>query len=154
MNNDTNHWEQGGPNLVHSYPQHKKGKTSFNNYTPLNQSGDTFWLSTLSEWRFMNVTSSFNRANHLTPRPLQVTAYVKQDGEVVEQSLGHMHYVPQGRSATLFVPTQKTFYDIAVTKWEEVEFVVKEIKNNLDVSFASVGELFLILHFKQDMHVK
>ena len=48
----SNDWERGGPNLVHSYPQHKKGNTSFNNEDPLNQTGDTFFLSTLSEWRF------------------------------------------------------------------------------------------------------
>ena len=80
---------------------------------------------------------------------LKVTAYIQQNRDVIEQSLGHMHYVPQGRSPTLFVPTQEFFYDTSVTQWEEVEFVVKEINNNLDVAFVTGSQLFLILQFEQ-----
>ena len=106
---DSNDWQHAGVNLVHSYPQHKKGGTSFSNDDPLNQNLDLFYLSTLSEWRFINLNRSFNQASQLTPRPLKVTATIKQDGEGVEQDLGVIQFVPEGRTETLYVPTQEFF---------------------------------------------
>ena len=149
FNTDTNDWELGGPNLVHSYRNHLKGKTSFDNYMPIYQSGDSIWLSTLSEWRLINLNRSFDRAVQATPRLLQVLANVKQDGNTVEQPLGWLHYAPQGRTAMVYTPLQELFYETSVTKWDEVEIQILEL-NNMPVSFQARSETFMILHFKQD----
>ena len=149
LNTGTNDVEQGGPNLVHSYPKHLKGASSLATNTPIKQSGNSLWLSTLSEWRFINLNTSFNHAMQLTSRPLQVFAKLKQEGVTVEQPLGHVHYSPQGRGSVWFTPAQETFYETPVAWWDEVEIHIQEL-NRVPVSFQFSSECFLILHFKQD----
>ena len=145
----SNDWQRAGANLVHSYAQHKKGGTSFSNDYPLNQNLNVFYLSTLSEWRFINLNRSFNQASQLTPRPLKVIATIQQDGQGVEQDLGVIQFEPEGRTDTLYVPTQEFFYNTSVSDWGEVEFTIKEFSKNLDVPFVTSRNLYLILHFKQ-----
>ena len=59
INIGTNDVEQAGPNLVHSYPKHHKGASSLDTNTPIKQSGNSLRLSTLSEWRFINLNTCF-----------------------------------------------------------------------------------------------
>ena len=80
INKGTNDVQKAGPNLIHSYPKHLKGASSLDTNTPIKQTGKSLWLSTLSEWRFINLNPSFEHAIHVTPRPLQVMANLKQDG--------------------------------------------------------------------------
>ena len=150
LNKGTNDVEQVGPNLVHSYPDHLKGASSLDTNTPIKQFPSWLWLSTLSDWRFINLNKSFEQANHLTPRPLQVIAKLKQDGVTVEQPLGHIHYSPKGRESVWFTPTQETFYETPIALWDEVEIHIQEL-NRVPVSFQFSSECFLILHFKQDI---
>ena len=116
---------------------------------PLNQNLELFYLSTLSEWRFINLNRSFNQASQLTPRPLKVTATIQQDGQGVEQDLGVIQFEPEGRTDTLYVPTQEFFYNTSVSEWGEVEFTVKEFSKNLNAPFVTSRDLYLILQFQQ-----
>ena len=137
-------------NLVYSYPQKKKGKSSFDTDQVIDRSqSETYGLSTLSEWRFINVNQSFNQACNLTPRPLTVAAFITlEGGRWVEQELGVIDYAPNGRTETMYVPDQDMFYPVVSSKWGEVLFTVKEWDYN-DVPFVSSPHLYLILHFQQ-----
>ena len=138
-------------NLVHNYPHHKKATSSFNTDSAIYMTPTTHWLSTLSEWRFIYLNQSFTKASNLTPRPLKVTAVIKQEGgERVKQDLGVIDYEPEGRTETMFIPKQEMFYHTSVSEWGEVTFTVKELFTRIDVPFVKNQHLYLILHFQQN----
>ena len=69
INPKTNEHESMGANMVHSYPNHTKGATSLNNGKVTNIQGSWLWLSTLSDWRFINLNQCFKDALNLHPPP-------------------------------------------------------------------------------------
>ena len=70
MNSQTNQADTMGPNLVHSYPNHTKGASSLETGKSAQILGNWLHLSTLSDWRFINLNQSFEQALNLFPRPL------------------------------------------------------------------------------------
>ena len=144
----TNDEEQVGPNLIHSYPQHLKGASSWDTNKPIKQFPSWLWLSMLSDWRF-NLNKSFEQANNLIPRALQVKAKIKQGSVTVVQPLGHVHYAPQGRERCWYKPVIETFYEVPFSQWEEVEMNVQELDSN-PVQFQPDGQCLIVLHFKKD----
>ena len=109
INPKTYEHESMGANMVHSYPNHTKGATSLNNGKVTNIQGSWLWLSTLSDWRFINLNQCFKDALNLHPRPLTMTANVTANKETVTQSLGQVYYAPEGRQRYAFTPVQETF---------------------------------------------
>ena len=109
INPKTNQHDSMGPNLVHSYPNHTKGASSLETGKPTQILGNWLHLSTLSDWRFINLNQCFKDALNLHPRPLTVTANVTANKETVTQSLGQVYYAPQGRQRPAFTPVQETF---------------------------------------------
>ena len=93
--------------------------------------GNWLHLSTLSDWRFINLNQSFEDALNLT----------------VTQSLGQVYYVPQGRERWAFSPTRENFYEVQDNHWEEVEITLKELNGNL-VEFQSDSQCVIQLHFR------
>ena len=146
---NTNADEQVGPNLIHSYPQHLKGASSLDTNKPIKQLPSWLWLSTLSDWRFINFNKCFELANNLTPRALQVKAKIKHDGVTTWQPLGHVHYSPQGRERCWYKPPVETFYEVASVEWTEVEINLQELDNN-PVKFQPDSPCLVVLHFKND----
>ena len=145
----TNDDEQVGPNLVHSYPNHLKGASSLDTNTPTQQYPHWLWLSTLSDWRFINLNKSFEQANHLSPRALQVQAKISYDSTAFVQSLGHVHYAPQGRERCWYKPGHEIFYEAPFSQWAEVEFTLKELDSTL-VKFQPDSQCVIVLHFKKE----
>ena len=145
----TNHDEQVGPNLIHSYPNHLKGASSLDTKTPIKQFPSWLWLSTLSDWRFINLNKSFEQANHLTPRALQVKAKMTHKSVTVVQPLGHVYYAPQGRERCWYKPVIETFYEVASVEWNEVEMNLQELDSN-PVKFQPDSQCIIVLHFKND----
>ena len=145
----TNKDEIMGMNFVHSYPNHTKGATSLNNGKVTDFQGNWLHLSTLSDWRFINLHQSFKDALNLHPRSLTVTTSVTANKETVMQSLGHVHYAPQGRERYAFSPEQDFFYELATTHWDEVEITLKELDNTL-VKFQSDKQCLIQLHFRKE----
>ena len=138
-----------GPNLVHSYPNHTKGASSLETGKPAQILGNWLHLSTLYDWRFINLNQSFEQALNLYPRPLEVTAKVTADSVTVTQSLGQVYYAPQGRERYAFSPTRENFYEVQDNQWEEVEIMLKELNGNL-VEFQSDSQCVIQLHFTKN----
>ena len=149
INPTTNKDEIMGMNLEHSYPNHTKGATSLNNGKVTQILRNWLSLSTLSDWRFINLNQSFKHALNLQPRPLSVTANMTANKETVTQSLGHVHYAPQGRERYAFSPVQENFYELATTYWDEVEITMKELDDNL-VNFQADSQCLIRLYFKKE----
>ena len=76
MNPQTNQADSMGPNMVHNYPNHTKGVSSLDTGKRTKILGNWLHLSTLSDWRFINLNQSFEDTLNLHPRPLEVTAKV------------------------------------------------------------------------------
>ena len=108
--------------------------------------GNWLHLSTLSDWRFINLNQSFEDALNLHPRPLEVTAKVTANRVTVTQSLGQVYYAPQGRQCYAFTPVQETFQHVQDNHWDEVEITLKELDGSL-VQFQSDRQCVLQLHF-------
>ena len=138
-----------GPNLVHSYPNHTKGASSLETGKPTQILGNWLHLSTLCDWRFINLNQCFKDALNLHPRPLTVTANVTANKETVTQSLGQVYYAPQGRQRYAFTPVQETFQEVQDNHWEEVETTPKEWDGTL-VQFQSDSQCVIRLHFKKE----
>ena len=149
MNPQTNQADSMGPNLVHSYPDHTKGASSLDMGKPTKILGKWLHLSTLSDWRFINLNQSFEEALNLHPRPLKVTAKVTPNRVTVTQSLGRVYYAPQGRQRCAFTSVQETFQDVQDNHWDEVEITLKELNGNL-VQFQSDSQCVLQLHFTKN----
>ena len=149
LNKTTNKEERLGTNLVHSYPNHLRGVSSLDNDKPTLQYPLWLWLSTLSDWRFINLNKSFEQAIHLSPRALQVQARISYDSTTFVQSLGHVHYAPQGRERCWYKPGIETFFEVPFSQWGEVEFTLKELDNTL-VQFQSDSQCLIVLHFKKE----
>ena len=135
-----------GMNMVHGYANHTKGGTSLNNGKVTDIQGNWLSLSTLSDWRFINLQKSFNEALNLHARPLAVTANVTADSVTVSQPLGQVYYAPQGRERYLFTPPMEEFHQLQTTQWDEVEINLKELDGN-PVTFQSDSQCVLRLHF-------
>ena len=146
MNPQTNQVDSMGPNMVHSYPNHTKGVSSLDTGKPTKILGNWLHLSTLSNWRFINLNQSFEDALNLHPRPLEVTAKVTANRVTVTQSLGQVYYAPQGRQCYAFTPVQETFQHVQDNHWDEVEITLKELDGSL-VQFQSDNQCVLQLHF-------
>ena len=149
INPKTNQHDSMGPNLVHSYPKHTKGASSLETGKPTQILGNWLHLSTLSDWRFINLNQCFKDALNLHPRPLTVTANVTAKKETVTQSLGQVYYAPQGRQRYAFTPVQETFQEVQDNHWEEVETTLKELDGTL-VQFQSDSQCVIRLHFKKE----
>ena len=149
MNPQTNQADSMGLNLVHSYPNHTKGASSLGTGKPTKILGNWLHLSTLSDWRFINLNQSFEQALNLYPRPLEVTAKVTFNRVTVRQSLGQVYYAPQGRECYVFTPIQETFQEVQDNHWDEVEITLKELYGNL-VQFQSDSQCVLQLHFTKN----
>ena len=149
INTKSNQADSMGPNLVHSYPNHTKGASSLETGKPTQILGNWLHLSTLSDWRFINLNQSFEDALNLYPRPLEVSAKVTANSVTVTQSLGQVYYAPQGRERYAFSPTQENFYEVQDNHWEEVEITLKELNGNL-VEFQSDSQCVIRLHFKKE----
>ena len=67
INTKSNQADGMGPNLVHSYPNHTKGASSLETGKPTQILGNWLHLSTLSDWRFINLNQSFEDALNLYP---------------------------------------------------------------------------------------
>ena len=65
INTKSNQADSMGPNLVHSYPNHTKGASSLETGKPTQILGNWLHLSTLSDWRFINLNQSFEDALNL-----------------------------------------------------------------------------------------
>ena len=76
INPTTNEDELMGKNMVHSYANHTKGASSLSNGKVTQTNGNWLDLSTLSNWRFINLQQSFKDALNLHARPITVTAKV------------------------------------------------------------------------------
>ena len=94
MNAQTNQTDIMRPNLVHSYPNHTKGASSLDTGKPTKILGNWLHLSTLSDWRFINLNQSFREALNLHPRPLEVKAKVTVNKQTTSQRLGQVYYAP------------------------------------------------------------
>ena len=149
INTKSNQADSMGPNLVHSYPNHTKGASSLETGKPAQILGNWLHLSTLYDWRFINLNQSFEQALNLHPRPLEVTAKVTADSVTVTQSLGQVYYAPQGRERYAFSPTRENFYEVQDNQWEEVEIMLKELNGNL-VEFQSDSQYVIQLHFTKN----
>ena len=149
MQDTNNHDEQVGPNLIHSYPLHLKGASSLDTNKPIKQFPSWLWLSTLSDWRFINLNQSFQQANQLFPRALQVQAKLTHEKKSVLQPLGHVYYAPLGRERCWYTPVKETFYEVASVEWREVEINLQEL-NNKPVTFQPDSPCSIVLHFKKD----
>ena len=149
MNPKTNQHDSMGPNMVHSYPNHTKGPTSLNNGKVTDIEGNWLWLSTLSDWRFINLNQCFKDALNLHPHPLTVTANVTANKETVTQSLGQVYYAPEGRQRYAFTPVQETFQEVRDNHWEEVQITLKELDGTL-VQFQWNSQCVIQLYFKKD----
>ena len=149
MNPQTNKADSMGLNLVRSYPNHTKGVSSLDTGKPTKILGNWLHLSTLSDWRFINLNQSFEQALNLYPRPLEVTAKVTVNRVTVTQSLGQVYYAPQGRQRYVFTPVQETFQEVKDNHWDEVEITLKELDGNL-VLFQSDSQCVLQLHFTKN----
>ena len=149
INTKSNQADSMGPNLVHSYPNHTKGASSLETGKPTQILGNWLHLSTLSDWRFINLNQSFEDALNLYPRPLEVSAKVTANSVTVTQSLGQVYYAPQGRERYAFSPTRENFYEVQDNHWEEVEITLKELNGNL-VEFQSDSQCVIRLHFKKE----
>ena len=149
INPTTNQDEFMGKNMVHGYVNHTKGATSLNNGKVTQTNGVWLDLSTLSDWRFINLKQSFNEALNLHARPLTVSAKVTADKDTVPQSLGQVYYAPQGRERYLFTPPVEEFYDVQTSHWEEIEISLKELDDTA-VNFQSDSQCLIRLHFKKD----
>ena len=57
MKSQTNQADSMGPNLLHSYPNHTKGASSLDTGKLTKILGNWLHLSTLSDWRFINLNS-------------------------------------------------------------------------------------------------
>ena len=146
MNIQSNQADSMGPNLVHSYPNHTKGASSLETGKPTQILGNWLHLSTLSDWRFINLNQSFEDALNFHPRPLEVTAKVTANSVIVTQSLGEVYYAPQGRQRCAFTPVQETFHEVQDNHWDEVEIMLKELHGNI-VEFQSDSQCVIQLHF-------
>ena len=149
INPKTNQHDSMGPNLVHSYPKHTKGASFLETGKPTQILGNWLHLSTLSDWRFINLNQCFKDALNLHPRPLTVTANVTANKETVTQSLGQVYYAPEGRQRYAFAPVQETFQEVRDNHWEEVQITLKELDGTL-VQFQSNSQCVIQLHFKKD----
>ena len=149
MNPQTNQADRMGPNLVHSYPKHTKGDSSLETGKPTKIPGNWLHLSTLSDWRFINLNQSFEDALNLHPRPLEVTAKVTANSVTVTHSLGHVYCAPQGRQCYSFTPHQETFQEVQDNAWDEIEIILKELDGSL-VKFQSDSQCVILLHFTKD----
>ena len=149
INPKTNQHDSMGPNLVHSYSNHTKGASSLETGKPTQILGNWLHLSTLSDWRFINLNQSFEDALNLYPRPLEVSAKVTANSVTVTQSLGQVYYAPQGRERYAFSPTRENFYEVQDNHWEEVEITLKELNGNL-VEFQSDSQCVIQLHFTKN----
>ena len=146
MNPQSNQADSMGPNLVHSYSNHTKGASSLETGKPTQILGNWLHLSTLSDWRFINLNQSFEQALNLHPRPLEVTAKVTANSVIVTQSLGHVYYAPKGRQRYAFTPVKETFHEVQDNHWDEVEITLKELNGNL-VELQSDSQCVIQLHF-------
>ena len=149
INPTTNEAELMGKNMVHGYANHTKGATSLNNGKVTKMAGVWLDLSTLSDWRFINLKQSFKDAVNLYPRPLTVTAKVMANTDTVTQSLGQVYYTPQGRERYLFTPPVEEWYDVQTAHWDEIEISVNELDGSL-INFQSDSQCLIRLHFKKD----
>ena len=138
-----------GKNMVHGYADNTKGTTSLTNGKVIVKDNNFFKLSTLSDWRFINLNQSFKEALNLHARPLTVTAKVTAGSNTIPQALGHVYYAPQGRQRFLFTPPIEEFYPVQTNEWDEVEISLKELDESL-VKFQSDSQCVLRLHFKKD----
>ena len=149
INTKSNQADSMGPNLVHSYPNHTKGASSLETGKPTQILGNWLHLSTLSDWRFINLNQSFEDALNLYPRPLEVSAKVTANSVTVTQSLGQVYYAPEGRQRYAFSPTRENFYEVQDNHWGEVEITLKELNGTL-VQFQSDSQCVIRLHFKKE----
>ena len=101
INPTTNEDELMGKNMVHSYANHTKGASSLDNGKVTKTNGVWLDLSTLSNWRFINLKQSFNDALNLHACPLTVSAKVTSATAsktvTFDQPMSHVYYAPQGR---------------------------------------------------------
>ena len=149
INPKTNEPAYVGKNLVHGYANHTKGASSLDNGKVMKTYGVWLDLSTLSDWRFINLKQSFNEALNLHARPLSVTANVTANKETVTQSLGQVYYAPEGRERYLFTPPVEEFYEVQTHHWDEVELTLTEL-NDSAVDFQPDSQCLIRLHFKKD----
>ena len=102
-----------GANMLPDYATYQKGQSSLSNGKTFKLAfGSYVQLNTMTDWRFINLTQSFNDALNLHARPLKVTADVTVDKESVTQSLGQVYYAPEGRERYLFTPPVEEFYEV------------------------------------------
>jgi len=148
MSTKNNQAEYMGPNLVHGYASHTKGASSLDNGKPTKILGNWVHLSTLSDWRMINLNQSFEEANNLHSRFLEVTASVTANKVTVTQPLGQVYYAPQGRQRYAFSPVQETFYEVQTPHWDEVEISLKELTGSI-VEFQPDSQCIIQLHFTQ-----
>ena len=149
INPKTNQHDSIGPNLVHSYPNHTKGASSLETGKPTQILGNWLHLSTLSDWRFINLNQSFEDALNLYPRPLEVSAKVTANSVTVTQSLGQVYYAPKGLQRYVFTPPVEEFYEVQTNHWDEVEITLKELDDQ-KVNFYSQSQCVIRLHFKKE----
>ena len=109
MNPQTNQADSMGPNMVHSYPNNTKGICSLDTGKPTKILGNWLHLSTLSNWRFINLNQSFEDALNLHPRPLEVTAKVTANRVTVTQSWVKCTMLLKEDSAMRLLPFKKPF---------------------------------------------
>ena len=136
INTKSNQADSMGPNLVHSYPNHTKGASSLETGKSTQILGNWLHLSTLSDWRFINLNQSFEDALNLYPRPLEVSAKVTANSVTVTQSLGQVYYAPKGLQRYVFTPPVEEFYEVQTNHWDEVEITLKELDDQ-KVNFYS-----------------
>ena len=149
INPKTNQHDSMGPNLVHSYPNHTNGASSLETGKPTQILGNWLHLSTLSDWRFINLNQSFEDALNLYPRPLEVSAKVTANSVTVTQSLGQVYYAPKGLQRYVFTPPVEEFYEVQTNHWDEVEITLKELDDQ-KVNFYSQSQCVIRLHFKKE----
>ena len=152
MNAQTNQADIMGPNLVHSYPNHTKGTSSLDTGKPTKILGNWLHLSTLSNWRFINLNQSFREALNLHSRPLEVTSKVTANKQTTSQRLNQVYCAPQGRQWYIFTslpPSQQYhFEEVQDPHWEEIEITLKELDGGL-VKFQSDSQCVIKLQFRQ-----
>ena len=149
INPTTNEDELMGKNVVHGYANHTKGATSLNNGKVTQTNGVWLDLSTLSDWRFINLKQSFKDALNLHARPLVVTVKTTANKVTFDQPMGHVYYAPQDRERYLFTLPVEEFQPVYSRDWEEVEIAFQEL-DGTPVNFQSDSQCVLRLHFKQD----
>ena len=109
LNTGTEYETTLGPNLVHSYPNHKRQTIELSNNKPSKIENGWLYLSALSDWRFVNLNQSFRDALNVHPRPLVVAAKLTVNKQTVTQRLGQVHYAPDGLQRYCFTPPQEQF---------------------------------------------